>query len=221
MTRVVIMLTRDDVTIPHAVQAFRNLRDTGISDIGFKDIGLPFEGRKKLVAAIKKEHMNVYFEIVRGTREDIIRSAREAVELGVDYLIGGKYLQEVASIVKANKIRYYPYVGRVFGHPCLLAGSIDEILAEAREREGRGVDGLNLLAYRYNGDSRSLIRNLKGALKVPLLVAGSVDSPEKIQFLTRLKIPAFTVGTALFEKKFLPGASLSDQVKFVLKEANQ
>ncbi len=215
------MLTYNDRTVPDAVEVFHSLKDTGISHIGFKDIGLPLKECEKLVRAVKKERMEIYLEIVSATREETIISARQAVELGVDYVIGGRFLEQVAAIAKEAEIHYYPYVGRITGHPCLLRGSINGICAGARKCEDLGVDGVNLLAYRYDGDSNVLIRSMKGALKLPLIVAGSVDSVEKIRFLATLDIAAFTAGTAVFEKRFLPGRSLGDQVEYILREAEK
>ena len=213
------MLTHHDVTIPNALDVFQGIKNTGIQDIGFKDIGIPFNESKKLVTAIKKEGIHVYFEVVSTSKDDTIQSARQAAELGVDYIIGGNYFEEVFAIAREGNIHYYPYVGEIFGRPCSLGGTIDEIFKQAREYQNRGVDGLNLLAYRYNGNPDRLIGSVKAAVALPLIIAGSVDSPEKIKFLTSLNISAFTVGTALFEKQFLPGKSLRDQVTFVVNEA--
>ena len=54
-------------------------------------------------------------------------------------------------------MRFCPYIGQVIGHPCLLRGTIEEIADDARRAEALGVDGINLLAYRYDGDVEQLV----------------------------------------------------------------
>jgi hypothetical protein len=216
MTDPIVMLTKGDLTIPDAVKVFHSIKDTGISHIGFKDRGLPPEGLKELAQTVKKENIKIYFEIISHTKEDTLQSAEKALELGADYLIGGKFVQDVLPVVK-NRIKYYPYAGKVVGHPCMLEGEIEEIVDEAVEFMASGADGINLLAYRYQGSPEQLITALQKA-GLPLIVAGNIDSPERIRFLTRLNISAFTIGTALFDKKFAPRKSLNEQIKFVLSE---
>jgi hypothetical protein len=220
MTKAIIMLTKDDSTVSDAVKVFHSIKNMGISCIGFKDKGLSPEGIKELVRLIRKENMEIYFEIVSETKDATLESAERAMELGVDYLIGGKYIRDVLGIIK-NRIKYYPYVGEIVGHPCLLRGEPGEMIAEAKEFESLGIDGINLLAYRYNGDVSQLIPTLQKAVNLPLIIAGNIDSLEKIRFITKLNISAFTMGTALFNKKFAPGGSLNAQIECVLKETNQ
>jgi len=220
MTQAIIMLTRNDLTVPDALEVFHEIKDTGVSNIGFKDIGLSREKYSSLVSTLKEEHMHTYFEIVSSDRQGTIQSAKVAEELGVEYLIGGKYYKEVHQIAATSDIHYYPYVGKIVGHPCVLEGSIEEIIAEAREYEHVGADGLNLLAYRYRGDIKTLMRRMQSAVNMPMIIAGSVDSILKIRFLVQSNISAFTIGTALFEKSLLPKGSLRDQVQAVLRAAN-
>lgn len=216
MTNPIIMLTKGDLTIPDAVEVFQSIRDTGVSHIGFKDRGLSLEKLKELVQIVRKENIKIYFEIISHSKEDTLKSAETALELDADYLLGGKYIQDVLPIVK-NRIKYYPYAGKVVGHPCMLEGETEEIINEAVEFMASGVDGINLLAYRYKGNPEKLIIALKKA-DLPLLVAGNIDSKEKIRFLVKSDISAFTVGTALFDKKFAPGKTLQEQIGVVLGE---
>jgi len=54
---------------------------------------------------------------------------------------------------------------------------------------------------------------------VPVIAAGSVDSGEKIQRLTELGVWGFTVGSAVFEKRFVEGGSTRRQVEAILSMA--
>lgn len=220
MTQAIIMLTRHDVTVPDALEVFHELKGTGITNIGFKDIGLSGEESGRLVSALKEQNMHVYFEIVSSDEHGTVQSAKAAAKLGVEYIIGGRYYKAVHHIAAAHNIAYYPYVGRIVGHPCVLEGSIELITAGARECDLLGVDGLNLLAYRYNGDTAALLRCMIDAVSIPMIIAGGVDSIMRIRSLVRLHISAFTIGTALFEKSLLPGLSFQEQVRAVLREVD-
>ena len=118
-------------------------------------------------------------------------------------------------------MRFFPYIGQVIDHPCLLRGTIDEIAQDARRAEELGVDGINLLAYRYDGDIDALVEAVGNATSLPLIAAGSVDSAERIRALTERQVWAFTVGTAALDGKFVPGAALSEQLEFILDAASE
>jgi len=73
-----------------------------------------------------------------------------AAEVKPDYLIGGTLIEPVQEILAGTGIRFFPYVSQIVGHPCLLRGSIEEIVADTERAAALGVDGINLLAYRYD-----------------------------------------------------------------------
>jgi len=119
---------------------------------------------------------------------------------------------------KKNPPKFFPYVGKIVGHPCLLRGSLEEIVEDAKRTQKMGADGINLLAYRYDGDVRELIERVMMAIRIPLIVAGNVDSVERIRELKELGVWAFTIGGAVMEKKFAATGDEPDQIKAVLKE---
>ena len=82
-------------------------------------------------------------------------------------------------------MRFFPYVGQMVGHPCLLRGDDRRDRRDARRAEELGVDGINLLAYRYDGDVDALVEAVVGAVSLPVIAAGSVDSGERIRALGR------------------------------------
>jgi hypothetical protein len=167
---------------------------------------------KVLANDIKENGKELFFEIVSATKEDTLRGARRAIELGVDYLIGGQYVEEVLNVVKDNSLKYYPYVGEIIGHPCKLGGTAQQMINEIDAYKKLGVDGVNVLAYRYLNDADLLINELAAKSSLPLLMAGSVDSKERIDFLKQNKINLFTMGTALFENQLVDSDSLQDQL---------
>jgi len=218
MVEFIFFLTYSDVTVYNALDVFDEIKDTGINFVGFKDVGLPEEKLKKLVGKMKKAGKTTFLEVVSATKEDNIRSAKMGVKLGVDNLIGGTYVEETLPLIKNTGIKYFPYIGKIVGHPCLLRGTIEEITKDARRVEALGVNGIDLLAYRYDGDVERLIKSVQNTVKIPLIIAGSIDSFERVRKMAELGVWAFTIGSAVFDKKFVSNGTLSDQISAALKE---
>ncbi|MBA2714056.1 MAG: 4-hydroxythreonine-4-phosphate dehydrogenase [Rubrobacteraceae bacterium] len=216
MPEFVFMLTREDKTVEDASEVYDGVRDLeGLRYVGFKDIGLPFDRLRSLANDIRAGGHEVMLEVVSEREEDELRSAHAALDLGVDYLLGGTHPREVTGILKGSAVRYYPFPGRVVGHPSLLRGSIEGITQSARKlAELDGVHGLDLLAYRYDGDVAALTSSVVSAVNVPVIAAGGVDSEEKISALSDAGVWGFTVGSAVFEGRF--GESPREGVETVL-----
>ena len=205
MPEFIFMLTHEDVTVENALEVYDEVRDAGLRYVGFKDVGPPFDELKLLAEAIHEGGQEVMLEVVSERKEDELRSARAALDLGVDYLLGGTHADEVAEIVAGTGVRYCPFPGRIVGHPSLLRGSVEEISESARRLAAMDVVwGLDLLAYRYDGDVDALVRSVVGAADVPIIAAGSVDDAEKIRRLSDSGVWGFTVGSAIFDGSF-PG----------------
>jgi NAD(P)H-dependent flavin oxidoreductase YrpB (nitropropane dioxygenase family) len=219
------MLTQHDVTVPNALDLFEKVKGTGLRYVGCKDVGLKIEELRDLFAQARIENMKTFLEVVSMKEDEHFRGVRTALEVKADHLIGGmpqytgettRYLRE-----KNSKIKFFPYVGKIVGHPCLLRGSIEEIVDDAKRTENLGADGINLLAYRYDGDVSQLITSVRSAVDIPLIVAGNIDRFERIREMDRLGVWAFTIGGAILEKRFLPGKGELEQVNAVLKEIAQ
>jgi hypothetical protein len=218
MPEFIFMLTRNDVTVEDAFEVYDEVRDTGLRYVGFKDVGLPFDRLKALTEAMHEGGHEVMLEVVSEEKEDELRSARAALDLGVDYLLGGTHAGEVTEMLSGTGIRYCPFPGRIVGHPSLLRGSIEEISQSAKDLAAMdGVWGLDLLAYRHDGDVEALVRAVVESVEVPVIAAGSVDSEERIRTLAEAGVWGFTVGSAIFEGRFAyNGASTREQVETVL-----
>jgi hypothetical protein len=210
------MLTRDDRTIPDARAVYASIAHTGVTHVGCKDLGLPRDELQALVEDIRANGHTSYLEVVSETAEATLASARVAAELRPDCLIGGTLIEPVQEIIAGAGIRFFPYVGKVVGHPCLLRGTIEEIVHDARRAEEAGVDGINLLAYRYDGDVDALVDAVVDGVSVPVIAAGSVESVEQIQALSDRGVWAFTIGTAALDGRFVPGAPLGEQLRRAL-----
>jgi hypothetical protein len=211
------METYNDMTRVDAIPVYKEIRKTKVKCIGFKDIGLPMTKLKELHTMMKKDGRTTFLEVVSASEKDTVQSTKVALELGVDYLIGGTYIDATLPLLKNTKIKYFPYVGKIVDHPCKLRGSIEEIVSDTKKVKERGIPGINLLAYRYNGNVDQLIGKVS-AVGLPMIVAGSIDSFERVSKMRDMDIWAFTIGGAIFDKKFVGNGSLADNINAVLKE---
>jgi hypothetical protein len=219
----IFMLTHSDRTVPNARAVYDEIRDSGLRYVGFKDIGLPIAELKALSEAIRSDGREVMLEVVSEAKEDELRSIRAALEIGVDWLLGGTHPTEALEILAgAEGIRYCPFPGRVIGHPSLLRGTIDEIADDAdRLTSMPGVHGLDLLAYRFDGDVEALAAAVKDRAHGPVIAAGSVDSLERIAALDRIGVWGFTIGGAIFDGRFAGAPSVPAQIEAVLQAAGR
>lgn len=199
----IFMLTRNDTTIPDALERLDDVLSAGVKHIGFKDVGLPFEQLKILAKAVRDGGATVYLEVVSLDKESEITSAKNALALNVDVLMGGTRPESVLPIIKGSAIHYYPFAGKIIGHPSVLEGSIDDIVTSAKHRASlEGVTGLDLLAYRFNGEVPELIKRVCNAVDKPVYIAGSIDSEERIAAVVSGDAIGFTVGTAALDGVF-------------------
>ena len=211
------METYNDMTRVDAIPVYKEIRKIKVKCIGFKDIGLPMTKLKELHTMMKKDGRTTFLEVVSASEKDTVQSTKVALELGVDYLIGGTYIDATLPLLKNTKIKYFPYVGKIVDHPCKLRGSIEEIVSDTKKVKERGIPGINLLAYRYNGNVDQLIGKVS-AVGLPMIVAGSIDSYERVRKMKEMDIWAFTIGGAIFDKKFVGNGSLADNIDAILKE---
>ncbi|BCH21670.1 cupin domain-containing protein [Mesorhizobium sp. L-8-3] len=218
--RFIFMLTRNDRTVEDASKQLQTALRLGVRHIGFKDIGLPIDQLKSLNQAIKAGGATSYLEVVSLDRESEIVSAKAAVEIGVDILLGGTRVDDVLPIVTGSSLQYFPFPGRISGHPSVLEGTIGEIVESAKALTARdGVHGLDLLAYRSREDVPTLIRQVCAAVSKPVYVAGSIDTPERIAVVKDAGAAGFTIGTAALDGKYpAPEKDVSSQLAAILRD---
>jgi hypothetical protein len=215
----IFMLTRADRTIEDAERRLPEVLAAGVRHIGFKDVGLPPPALQRLAQAIRAAGARTYLEVVSLDAASEAASARMALELGVDVLMGGTRPEVVAPLLAGSAIRYHPYPGEVVGRPCVLTGAMASILESARRLLATpGVDGLDLLAYRFAGDAAALMRGVCDlAAGRPVVVAGSLDRPERLAAVAASGASGFTVGTAALDGAFPCGPALADQLAFIVR----
>ncbi|ADI12605.1 hypothetical protein SBI_09487 [Streptomyces bingchenggensis BCW-1] len=165
--------------------------------------GLSFGELRSLAARIHDLGACSYLEVVGVNAADELRSLEAAVGLGVDVVLGGTRVAEGVKILDGAPVEYWPFPGRVAGHPSILCGDAADIVASAKDLAATtGVHGLDLLAYRFGGDAAALAAQVVTAVDVPVLAAGSVDRAERIAALRDAGVWGFTVGTAVLDGSF-------------------
>jgi 4-hydroxythreonine-4-phosphate dehydrogenase len=214
----IFMLTNKDRTVPDAMDRLEEVVASGVRHIGFKDVGLPFAQLQTLAAAIKAAGAKLYLEVVSLDAESERHSAEAAVKLGVDVLMGGTRPEVVLPLIKGTQIQYYPFPGTIVGHPSVLTGTVETIVESAKLLARMdGVHGLDLLAYRFEGDVPRLIRDVVRAVAPkPVVVAGSIDSLDRFKAVVDGRAAGFTIGTAALNGVFAAKSkSLPDQLNAI------
>ncbi len=222
MAEFIFMFTHHDATVPDALDVYDQLRPTGLRHVGFKDIGVSTETLTELCRRMHDDGRTVYLEVVSVTAEDELRSIRAAREIGVDVVMGGTNVDAALGALEGSGLRYMPFPGRIVGHPSILEGTVEEIAGSAAAMTARpGVFGLDLLAYRHVEPVEPIIDAVVKASAGPVVIAGSIDSAERIQAVTSLGAWGFTIGGAVFERVLPAGPSLVEQVEWTLRTAEE
>ncbi|THD46862.1 MAG: cupin [Bradyrhizobium sp.] len=215
----IFMATRDDVTLRDARAYIDAALALGVVNLGFKDVGLPRAALAELARAIRAGGGRSFLEVVSLDRDSELASAAAAADFGVDWLMGGVRADEVAPIARAAGLAYAPFPGEIVGHPSTLVGASEAIVESARALAGiEGVAGLDLLAYRGACDAPALIRAVSEAVDKPVIVAGSIDEPERVRASVTGGAAGFTVGSAAIACAYAPGErDFAAQIRAILR----
>ncbi len=214
----IFMLTSNDRTVPDARARLEEVLAGGARHIGFKDVGLPLTELKALADEIRAAGGRSYLEVVSLDAASELASAKAAVELDVDCLLGGTRAADIVPLIKSHPVRYFPFPGKVVGYPSVLAGSIEDIVESARSLTAlEGVHGLDLLAYRFEGDVPALMHAVCQASDKPVVMAGSIDREALFWHYPHSGASGFTVGAAALSGEFpAEGDGLTAQVQSIL-----
>lgn len=202
--QLVVMLTNNDYTTEDAEEIFEKCCNSPAKFWGMKEKPLPIERMKKLYSRMKDCGKTTFLEVVSYTEEEGLQGARIARDCGCDILMGTKFYDSIADFCHENGLKYMPFIGEITGRPSILHGEIEDIIAEAKEVVAKGADGIDLLGYRFEGDPVKLNKTLVEALDVPVCLAGSIDSFQRLDEVKEAAPWSFTIGSAFFDNKF-PG----------------
>lgn len=198
----IVMLTHNDSTVPNAAEIFEQCKNSKANLWGFKEKSLPVDQMKSLYSYMKEQGKTTFLEVVAYTEEEGLAGAKIALECEVDILMGTIFSDSINNFCKENGIKYMPFVGKITGRPSVLEGSIEEMIAEANSYIEKGAYGIDLLGYRYVGDTVKLNKELVKHVKAPVCLAGSIDSYTRLDEVLDANPWTFTVGSAFFENKF-------------------
>lgn len=219
--QLIVMLTHNDLTVENALDLFKTCKDLPVAFWGFKDVGIPPSAMRALLDEMKKAGKTTFLEVVTFTEEECLDNAKLAVEFGFDYVTGGLYFPSVADYLKDKPQQYFPFVGDVGGSPVALKGSTDAILEDCDRLEAAGVQGLDLVAYRFvDGDPVELAKKVVAGAKTDVIIAGSIASEERINIMKAINPFAFTMGGALFDKKFVANGDFRANLEYVINYLN-
>ncbi len=198
----IVMLTHNDKTVMNAHDIFEDCKNSKAEFFGFKEKPLPLLEMKELYRYMKKCGKRTVLEVVSYTEQGGLEGAQMAVECEVDILMGTKYFESIHAICDKNNIKYMPFVGEIVGRPSILKGTIDSMIDEANRLVEKGVYGFDLLGYRFEGNAPELNKQFVSKVNVPVCIAGSVNSYDRLDELKDVMPWTFTIGGAFFENKF-------------------
>lgn len=208
----IVMLTYNDVTVSNALEVFESCKDVPVQRWGFKNVGLPVEKMKELVAAMKRAGKTTYLEVVTYDEASCLEAAQVAVDCKFDVLMGTLYYDSVHQLLGDNHIVYSPFVGKVSGSPSILEGTNQEIIDDAGAMIAKGITTFDILAYRHVIDGQKLAYDFCRAVDANICVAGSISSYERIDVMFDIGPWAFTMGSALFDQKFVADAGFRENL---------
>ena len=219
LDKIIVMLTNNDVTVENAYEVFDACKDLPIKNWGFKDVGLPRQKAKELAEYMKQCGKTTFLEVVAYTEEECMEGAKMGVACGVDYLLGTLYFDSINDYCKENGMKYLPFVGTIEGRPSVLKGTMEEIIEQGKQCLAKGVAGFDLLGYRYVGDAVELNRRFVAETPAPVVLAGSVNSYQRLDEVKAANPWAFTIGGAFFENKF--DGTFAEQIDKVVDYINK
>lgn len=215
------MLTRSDETVVDCLETWATIERVGLTHAGFKDVGVDLSTLTELNRRMQANGVTTYLEVVSTSTDACLRSARAAVSIGVDRLMGGTQVAEILALVAGTGIEYLPFPGVPVGHPTQLGGTPHLVEAQCRAFADAGCGGVDLLAYRATeADPIALVEAARRGTEGVLVVAGSVATTAQIDALRTAGADAFTIGSAVFDGSFSPNkGALVSQLTDVMAAA--
>ena len=213
----VVMLTYNDVTVTNAKEVFESCQDLDVQNWGFKNVGLPIPAMAELVALMKENGKTTFLEVVTYDEQSCLAAAKLAVQCGFDVLMGTCYYPAVHEFLKDKNILYSPFVGKVSGSPSILEGTNEEIIADANGMIEKGIQAFDILAYRHVIDGQKLAYEFCAAIaaRARVCIAGSIASFARIDTMFDIGPWGFTMGSALFDAKFVKNESFRENLTAV------
>lgn len=212
-----VMLVQNDRTVENAIELFNDAKHLPIMHWGFKDVGLEKEKMIELVKEMKAAGKTTYLEIMSFDEKGGLESAQLAIDCGFDVAIGTAYSDSIKNLLKNSSTKYYPFTGKLEGHPATLVGTVDEIVEHGKMMQAKGVDGLAISTYRFKGNHKELIQAIADEIEIPVISAGSINSFERIDELKQAGVWGVTIGSGFFKKEFSPEGTFNENIEAVVE----
>ena len=187
------MLTHNDHTVLNATEIFNQCQNSQAQFWGFKEKPLPYEQMKTLFAQMKACGKTTFLEVVEYTEQAGLTGAQMAADCGCDILMGTKFFDSINQFCQKHNIK--------------------DIVQEAKEYANKGVYGIDILGYRYIGNAVELNRQLVNNIDIPVCIAGSINSFQRLAEVKSISPWAFTIGSAFFDNRF--SGSIAEQINKV------
>lgn len=217
MTKVIAMLTNDDLTVADAEDVYAKNKQAKTLDWGFKDNNMTLERARLLGRAMQNDGKIFYFESLAASEANCIEATKMALELKPDCFTALEYSSSVHKMLSGSNIKFFPTCGRRAGYPRrMLYGTIEEIIADANRIIDKGVDGVCLSVFRYeDGDPIELAKRFVSEVKAPTIISGSINSDARLDFIREVRPWGFTVGSSLFQKDFGENRTIAEQLDYI------
>lgn len=217
LDKIIVMLTRNDVTVKNAMEVFESCKDLPVKNWGFKDVGLPPEEMKALCTRMKTSGKTTFLEVVSYSEPECMRGAKLAVDCGFDHLMGTIFYESVNDYIKTTNLKYMPFVGEVSKSPSILKGTCKGMLEQEAKYKSAGAFGTDLLGYRYvDADPEVLSSEFLSKCQLPCVLAGSIGSDERLDIVRGMNPWGFTMGSALFNKNFVKNGTFRENLEHVV-----
>ena len=214
MINCVAMLTRNDITVPNALDVVKKNCHASAEYWGFKDVGVTFEQGEALIREMQAAGKHVAIEPLTRDEETANKWADIAIKYHIDAFLG-RFFKSVSKKLNDAGILYFPPFGRRDENERLF-GTIEELKAEAMEILDQGSSGIRISAFRWlEGDPEVLTMALKELFdekKVPFMMTGSINDFEKLDFVKKVQPWGITVGGALFDDGKFGGGTVAERV---------
>jgi len=216
---IIVMLTHHDVTVANAAECFKQCADLPVTYWGFKNNGLTITQMECLVQDFRDAGKVPVLEVVSSDHEELDNAAILAIASGIEYFTGARFSERIRQHLHQAGIRYFPFCGDIGGPPITLNGSIEAIIADARHILVQGADGIDLVAWRYaDGDPVALADAMVAEFGGErIMIAGSINSAQRLRQVQEIGAFACTMGGALFEGAFVPGGSFRENLQAVIQ----